>query len=143
MASRPSPLIDIIGEVVGMLGERGGRPADMPAPPSAPPPERARGAGFGMIGDAPGEDIEAVAFRVLMAAARSAQEDLKAVMADVREINRVKAAPRALPGDLAGALGRHYAGRVRTAADHLVEITGLLATLAREQAAPSGDPPVA
>jgi hypothetical protein len=40
--------------------------------------------------DGSGQDIEAVAFTVLMAAAKSAQEDLKAIMAQVKAINATK-----------------------------------------------------
>lgn len=41
-------------------------------------------------------DIEALAFLVLMQAAKSAQEDLKAIMAQVKSINEQKAKQRAL-----------------------------------------------
>jgi hypothetical protein len=39
-------------------------------------------------------DIEALAFLVLMQAAKSAQDDLKAIMEGVKEVNRAKAAMR-------------------------------------------------
>ncbi len=41
--------------------------------------------------DPPGDDIEAIAFLVLMQASRSAQEDLKAIMAEVKAITNAKA----------------------------------------------------
>lgn len=53
----------------------------------------ARGLHFGAAGD---EDIMAVAFLVLMDSAKSAQEDLKAIMAGVKAINAAKRALRAL-----------------------------------------------
>jgi len=48
------------------------------------------------LGDLGGNDIEALAFLVLMQAAKSAQEDLKAVMARVKAINEAKSAVRDL-----------------------------------------------
>ncbi len=47
-----------------------------------------------VLGDLNGADIEAVAFLVLMEAAKSAQEDLKAIMAHVKAINNAKAQER-------------------------------------------------
>lgn len=54
----------------------------------------ATNAAFGNLGDA---DIEAIAFLVLMEAAKSAQEDLKAIMAGVKQINDAKASIRSSP----------------------------------------------
>jgi len=51
------------------------------------------------IGDMSGLDIEAIAFLVLMQAAKSAQEDLKAVMAQVKAINNTKQQQRKLMQD--------------------------------------------
>src|SRR5215204_3027209 len=48
------------------------------------------------LGDLGAADIEALAFLVLMQAAKSAQEDLKAVMARVKAINEAKSALRDL-----------------------------------------------
>jgi putative addiction module CopG family antidote len=48
------------------------------------------------LGDLGGADIEALAFLVLMQAAKSAQEDLKAIMARVKAINEAKSALRDL-----------------------------------------------
>ena len=50
--------------------------------------------GWRVLGDLNGGDIEALAFLVLMQAAKSAQEDLKAIMAHVKAINNAKAALR-------------------------------------------------
>jgi Arc/MetJ-type ribon-helix-helix transcriptional regulator len=47
-------------------------------------------ADFAVLGDLNGADIEAVAFLVLMEAAKSAQEDLKAIMAEVKAMTRAK-----------------------------------------------------
>jgi hypothetical protein len=46
------------------------------------------------LGNIADGDIEAIAFIVLMEAARSAQEDLRAIMNGVREINQAKAKQR-------------------------------------------------
>lgn len=43
-----------------------------------------------VLGNMNGADIEALAFLVLMAASKSAQEDLKAIMAHVKAINAAK-----------------------------------------------------
>jgi hypothetical protein len=45
---------------------------------------------WAVLGSMNGGDIEALAFLVLMAAAKSAQEDLKAIMAQVKAINAAK-----------------------------------------------------
>ena len=47
--------------------------------------------GWAALGQMDTDDIEAVAFLVLMLAAKSAQEDLKATMKAVRQMNRRKA----------------------------------------------------
>ena len=47
------------------------------------------------------QDIEAIAFLVLMQAAKSAQEDLKAIMNHVKEINKQKQKLRDLMSGLA------------------------------------------
>jgi hypothetical protein len=49
---------------------------------------------YGFLGSMNGQDIEAIAFLVLMQAAKSAQEDLKAIMAHVKAINDQKASVR-------------------------------------------------
>lgn len=49
---------------------------------------------YAVLGSLNGADIEALAFLVLMQAAKSAQEDLKAIMARVKEINKQKEALR-------------------------------------------------
>ena len=49
---------------------------------------------WSVLGDQNGGDIEALAFNVLQQAAKSAQDDLKAIMAHVKEINNAKAAQR-------------------------------------------------
>ena len=64
--------------------------------PSAPGREaigRARQAvesDFAVLGDLPEGDIEALAFLVMMQAAKSAQEDLKAIMKSVKDANEEK-----------------------------------------------------
>ncbi|MBI5858076.1 MAG: hypothetical protein HZB42_10575 [Sphingobacteriales bacterium] len=45
---------------------------------------------YGVLGSMNGQDIEAIAFLVLMQASKSAQEDLKAIMAKVKAINDKK-----------------------------------------------------
>jgi Arc/MetJ-type ribon-helix-helix transcriptional regulator len=50
----------------------------------------ATGTNFNILGDAGGADIEALAFIVLMQAARDAQEDLKEIMNDVKAMNAAK-----------------------------------------------------
>jgi hypothetical protein len=52
--------------------------------------------GWSVLGDLNGGDIEAVAFLVLMQAAKNVQEDLKAIMAQVKAINNAKAAIRSV-----------------------------------------------
>ncbi len=54
----------------------------------------ALGYGVAVLGSMPDGDIEALAFLVLMEAAKSAQEDLKSVMASVKAINNAKAKQR-------------------------------------------------
>lgn len=51
---------------------------------------------YGVLGAMNGQDIEALAFLVLMQASKSAQEDLKAIMAKVKSINNQKAKQREL-----------------------------------------------
>jgi len=47
-----------------------------------------------VLGALSGQDIEAMAFLVLMQAAKSAQEDLKTIMKSVKAINSAKSAQR-------------------------------------------------
>lgn len=49
-----------------------------------------RSKSYGVSGNMSGQAIEAIAFLVLMQAAKSAQEDLKAIMAQVKSINEQK-----------------------------------------------------
>lgn len=49
---------------------------------------------YALLGSMNGQDIEALAFLVLMQAAKSAQEDLKSIMAQVKAINEQKKALR-------------------------------------------------
>jgi putative addiction module CopG family antidote len=56
----------------------------------------ANSATYTVLGAMPEGDIEALAFIVLMEAAKSAQEDLKAIMAQVKAINAAKQAHRDL-----------------------------------------------
>jgi putative addiction module CopG family antidote len=51
---------------------------------------------YAVLGAMPEGDIEALVFIVLMEAAKSAQEDLKAIMAHVKAINAAKQAHRDL-----------------------------------------------
>lgn len=55
-----------------------------------------RKAGFGILGDMNDGDIMALAFIVMMEAAKSAQEDLKSIMAKVKAINSAKQKSREL-----------------------------------------------
>jgi hypothetical protein len=52
------------------------------------------GENYNVLGNMNNQDIEAIAFLVLMAASKSAQEDLKAIMANVKAINNAKAQQR-------------------------------------------------
>ena len=56
---------------------------------------------YSVPGSMNGQDIEAIAFLVLMQAAKSAQEDLKAIMAQVKAINNAKQKQRELMSELA------------------------------------------
>ena len=58
-----------------------------------------------------GTDIEALAFLTLMDAAKSAQEDLKQIMAEVKAINRAKQALR----EVQCAIGRDVAAATKAA----------------------------
>lgn len=55
-----------------------------------------RSKSYGTLGNLNGQDIEAIAFLVLMQASKSAQEDLKAIMAQVKALNEQKAKQREL-----------------------------------------------
>ncbi len=55
-----------------------------------------RSKSYGLLGNLNGQDIEAIAFLVLMQASKSAQEDLKAIMAQVKALNEQKAKQREL-----------------------------------------------
>jgi putative addiction module CopG family antidote len=63
-----------------------------------------------VLGALSGQDIEAIAFLVLMQAAKSAQEDLKTIMKSVKAINSAKSAQRDLIAktgyDIAENVGR-------------------------------------
>lgn len=51
---------------------------------------------YAVLGSMTGQDIEALAFLVMMQASKSAQEDLKAIMAKVKSINNQKTQQREL-----------------------------------------------
>jgi hypothetical protein len=51
---------------------------------------------WGVLGNLQGADIEALAYLVLMEAARSAQDDLKEIMAEIKATNAAKRAVRSL-----------------------------------------------
>ena len=55
-----------------------------------------RSKSYGLLGNLNNLDIEAIAFLVLMQASKSAQEDLKAIMAQVKALNEQKAKQRQL-----------------------------------------------
>lgn len=57
---------------------------------------KAKTQAYAVLGSMNGQDIEALAFLVMMQAAKSAQEDLKAIMAKVKAINVQKAKQREL-----------------------------------------------
>lgn len=61
-----------------------------PLPSAEDMPGHVRQAAGGLLGDMNSADIEAVAFLVLMEAAKSAREDLKSIMDKVKEINEAK-----------------------------------------------------
>lgn len=61
-----------------------------PIPSAEDMPGHVRQAAGGLLGDMNSADIEAVAFLVLMEAAKSAREDLKSIMDKVKEINEAK-----------------------------------------------------
>ena len=67
------------------------------------------GSGFPVLGSMPDGDIMALAFLVMMEAAESAQEDLRAIMAGVKAINNAKAALR----DLISRIGHDIAENSR------------------------------
>lgn len=77
----------------GSSTEVGADDASNPAPGPVAPNQGA-GATFAVLGGLPAAESEALAFMVLMLAATSAQDDLAAVMAKVKEINAAKAAQR-------------------------------------------------
>lgn len=61
-----------------------------PIPSAEDMPGHVRQAAGGLLGDMNSADIEAIAFLVLMEAAKSAREDLKSIMDKVKEINEAK-----------------------------------------------------
>lgn len=87
--------------------------------------------GIGAVGDA---DIEALAFLVLMQAAHSAQEDLKAIMAQVKAINASREGVRQmldrLERDLAKNQGLSPDAPVKPAPDGCLKLGVECATLA-------------
>jgi hypothetical protein len=62
----------------------------------SPEDVRARTESYAVLGSMNGQDIEALAFLVMMQAAKSSQEDLKAIMAKVKAVNEQKAKQREL-----------------------------------------------
>ncbi|MFN8290482.1 MAG: hypothetical protein U0U70_09505 [Chitinophagaceae bacterium] len=68
--------------------------ADMQANRFAADSARVRARNYAQPGNLPDADIEALVFLVLMQASKSAQEDLKAIMAQVKAINNAKAKQR-------------------------------------------------
>ena len=83
-----------------------------------------------------GGDIEALAFLVLMAAAKSAQEDLRAIMGEVKAINEAKKKMRTSLDKKRGA--RHPRPRQQGGLD-LEAIFQLIATLYAKQLAAEVD----
>lgn len=61
-----------------------------PLPSAEEMPGHVRQAGSGLLGDMNSADIEALAFLVLMEAAKSARDDLRSIMDKVKEINEAK-----------------------------------------------------
>lgn len=61
-----------------------------PIPSAEEMPGHVRQAAGGILGDMDSADIEAIAFMVLLEAAKSAREDLKSIMEKVKEINAAK-----------------------------------------------------
>ncbi len=64
------------------------------SPPHAGTVERTKATTWAALGSMEGADIEALCFLVLMAASRSAQEDLRAIMKSMKAINNAKALER-------------------------------------------------
>lgn len=64
--------------------------------------------GFGFRGTIDGDDIQAMVFIVMMEAAKSAREDLRAVMEDVKAVNAAKSALR----DVISKIGHDIAENV-------------------------------
>lgn len=62
----------------------------------SPEDVKAKTQSYAVPGSMNGQDIEALAFLVMMQAAKSAQEDLKAIMAKVKAVNEQKAKQREL-----------------------------------------------
>lgn len=60
----------------------------------------AKATNYAVLGSMSGADIEALAFLVLMQSSKSAQEDLKAIMAQVKAINNAKEKQRELLNEL-------------------------------------------
>lgn len=79
----------------------------------------AKSRAYGIIGGMQGQDIEAIAFLVLMQASKSAQEDLKAIMAQVKAINDQKEKLRS-----ASALLKSNQNITRIRLDSLKSISG-------------------
>ena len=120
MASRP----ELLRAIGGAAAEVRRDPAAFLEADGAPKPKELGGlvrrelggalrggqeAGFAELGKLPDADIMALAFVVMMEAAKSAREDLKSIMDGVKSINRDKAAWRELTSEAkaaaAGAAG--------------------------------------
>ena len=73
---------------------------------------------YAILGSMPDGDIEALAFLVLMQAAKSAQEDVRSVMASVKAINKAKARTKSACGkrELAAVAAFTIASALRPAA---------------------------
>jgi hypothetical protein len=87
--------ISIVSAVLFTLVTTSATDAAGPAQRSRPAPPT-----YGSPSRTPGDDIMAIAFAVLMDAAKSAQEDVRAVMASVKAINNAKESLRSVPREV-------------------------------------------
>ena len=68
---------------------------------------------WAVLGSMNGADIEAIAFLVLMAASKSAQEDLKGIMASVKSINDSKSGSKEKLRDLMEIASREHSHKLK------------------------------
>jgi len=89
---------------------------------------------FSVLGPMNNQDIEAIAFLVLMQAAKSAQEDLKSVMGQVKAINAAKASVRETQRATAVA-GSKTSARIEAPVDRRAKLLETASSLMKKMAA--------